>query len=494
MQAMLGTRSYHASSCGRQTYEIINMKRIFAIYAVVSAIFVLGIGAALYLGQDLSVALPAAHPIGTTAASAWSALLQNLHDPLSRLLVQFIVIIVAARIAGKAAVRFGQPAVIGEMTAGILLGPSLLGWLLPDAFVFVFPTESLGVLQLFSQIGVCVFMFVVGLELDVTNLRLRAPTAVVVSHSSIMTPYLLGVLSSLLLYKTFAAPGTSFVIFALFMGIAMSITAFPVLVRILNDRGIARTPLGATATTCAAVDDATAWVILAFVIAMARASGLISAVINLGLLIAFVVVMLAVARPTLRRLLTMDRTQGGKGPGVIATVLVFMTASALATQAMGIHALFGAFLAGVVMPRNRTFHEYLTLRLENFATVFLLPLFFAFSGLRTQVNLLTDPASWLVLAGIILVAVTGKLLGSMIPARLTGMSWHEAFSLGVLMNTRGLVELIALNIGYDLGILPPRIFSMMVLMALATTFMTGPLLSLANRVHERGAGLAAAAR
>ncbi len=281
------------------------MKRIVAIYIVVSAIFVLGVGATFYLGRDLFVALPAAHPAATATASVWSALLQNFQDPLSRLLVQFIVIVIAARTAGKVAVRFRQPAVVGEMAAGILLGPSLFGWLLPDAFVFVFPKESLGGLQLFSQIGVCIFMFVVGLELDVTNLRRRAQTAIVVSHSSIMVPYLLGAVSSLLLYKTFAAPGTSFVIFALFMGIAMSITAFPVLVRILNDRGIARTSLGATATTCAAVDDATAWAILAVVVALAREAGLMSTVVNLGLLIAFVAVMFWIARPRWARLLTM---------------------------------------------------------------------------------------------------------------------------------------------------------------------------------------------
>ncbi len=469
------------------------MKRIFTIYAVVSIVFAVGIAATLYLGKDLSLGPAAAMHGAGTAASPWSALWRNFNEPLEHLLVQFIVIIVAARLAGAVFVRFGQPAVIGEMTAGILLGPSLFGWLSPGAFGFVFPKDSLNVLQLFSQIGVCVFMFVVGLELDVTNLRRRAQTAIVVSHSSIMVPYLLGVVSSLLLYKSFAAPGTSFVTFALFMGIAMSITAFPVLVRILDDRGLARTPLGATATTCAAVDDATAWAILAFVVALARATGLLSTLVNLGLLVAFVVAMLFVARPLLERLLTVERTRGGRALGVIATVLVFMTASALATQAMGIHALFGAFLAGVVMPRNRDFHDYLTVRLENFSTVFLLPLFFAFSGLRTQVNLLNDGASWLVLAGIVAVAVTGKLVGSMVPARLTGMSWNDAFSLGALMNTRGLVELIALNIGYDLGILPPRIFAMMVLMALVTTFMTGPLLSLADWTQRRGTGLAVAA-
>jgi len=470
------------------------LKRILAIYSVVSIIFVVGVCATFYLGRDLTVAGPAAHHAAVASASVWSALWQNFHDPLARLLVQFIVIVVAARSAGALVVRFGQPAVIGEIAVGILLGPSLLGWLAPDAFAFVFHKESLGVLQLFSQIGVCLFMFVVGLELDVTNLKRRAQTAVVVSHSSIMVPYLLGVVASLFLYRSFAAPGTSFVTFALFMGIAMSITAFPVLVRILTDRGLTKTPLGATATTCAAVDDATAWAILAVVVALARATGLFSTIVNLGLLVVYVAVMLGIARPLLVRVLKVEHTRGRQALGVIAAVLVFMTASALATQAMGIHALFGAFLAGVVMPRNEEFHHYLTVRLENFSTVFLLPLFFAFSGLRTQINLLNDSASWYILAAIIAVAVTGKLVGSMVPARLTGMSWNEAFSLGALMNTRGLVELIALNIGYDLGILPPRIFSMMVLMALVTTFMTGPLLSMAQWTQRRTAGFAAATR
>ena len=395
------------------------MRRILAIYGVVSIIFVLGLCATFYLGRDFPVVLPMAQ-VGHGNVSLWSAFWQNLHEPLAGLLVQFIVIVVAARLAGSAAVHFGQPAVIGEIAAGILLGPSLLGWLAPGAFSFIFPKTSLGVLQLFSQIGVCVFMFVVGLELDVANLKRRAQTAIVVSHSSIMVPYLLGVVASLVLYKSYAAPGTSFVTFALFMGIAMSITAFPVLVRILNDRGLTRTPLGATATTCAAVDDATAWAILAVVVALARATGLASTLINLGLLVLYVVAMMAVALPLLERWLPLGRLlQGRQALSVIAAVLIFMTASALATQAMGIHALFGAFLAGVVMPRNQEFHDYLRLRLENFSTVFLLPLFFAFSGLRTQVNLLNDATSWYVLAGIIAVAVTGKLVGSMIPARLT---------------------------------------------------------------------------
>lgn len=456
------------------------MKRVIAIYAAVTTLFVLGMFATFYLGRDLWIGpVASAHP--DTHAFLWAALYQNFHDPLARLLVQFIVILAATRVLGSVFNRIGQPAVIGEMLAGILLGPSLLGWAAPNVFAFVFPRESFGALQLFSQIGVCVFMFVIGLELDPNDLKRRARTAIVVSHCSIMVPYLLGTASALLLYRSFAAPGTSFMSFALFMGIAMSITAFPVLVRILSDRGLTRTPLGATATTCAAVDDATAWTLLAFVVALARASGLIPTLVNLALLVAFVGIMLFVVRPRLPRLLTMERLQGTAAFGMIAGIFVIMTLSALTTQVIGIHALFGAFLAGVVMPRDEAFRDHIAVRLENFSTLFLLPLFFAFSGLRTQIDLLDDPASWLVVLGIVAVAVTGKIVGSMVPARLTGMSWRESFQLGALMNTRGLVELIALNIGYDLGILPPRIFSILVLMALITTFMTGPLLNLAQR-------------
>jgi Kef-type K+ transport system membrane component KefB len=469
------------------------MKRIAAIYAVVTAIFIVGASWIFYVGQNHFGASAAAAALPVGSQSVWSALMENFADPLTRLLVQFIVILVATRLVGVLFTRMGQPAVIGEILAGILLGPSLLGWAAPNVFGFVFAASSLGTVQLFSQIGVCVFMFVIGLELDVANLRRRAQTAIVVSHTSIMVPFLLGAGSALLLYPTFSSGKTSFVSFALFMSIAMSITAFPVLARILTDKGLTRTPLGAAAITCAAVGDATAWAILAVVVAIARATGLIPTLVNLGVLAFYIAAMLFGVRPFLSRVLTVERLRGAHAPFMVAVILIIMAASALFTQAIGIHALFGAFLAGVVMPRDKDFHEYLSVRLENFSTLFLLPLFFAFSGLRTQVNLLNDPSSWLVVLGIVAVAVTGKLVGSMIPARLAGMNWNEAFQLGALMNTRGLVELIALNLGYDLGILPPRIFSMLVLMALITTFMTGPLLGLANWFERRGAGLAAPA-
>jgi Kef-type K+ transport system membrane component KefB len=468
------------------------MKRVATIYATVLAVFVLGAATIYFVSRDLTGAAPVAqHAI----AGPWSALEENLHDPLGRLLAQFIVILVATRALGGLFTRLGQPAVIGEIAAGILLGPSLLGVVLPAAFEFLFAKASLGGLQLFSQMGVCVFMFVVGLELDITNLRRCAKAAVVVSHSSIMVPFLLGGISALFLYRSFATPGTPFLTFALFMGIAMSITAFPVLVRILHDRNLARTPLGVTATSCAAMGDATAWVVLGVTVAIARAAGAISTVVNIVLLVLYVVLMLTVVRPLLASArFTTGQTRGRGAFARIGTILVFMTASALITQAIGIHALFGAFLAGVVMPRDKELRDHIVVRLENFSGVFLLPLFFAFSGLRTQINLLNSPQSWLVVVGIVALAVIGKMAGSSIPARLTGMGWRDALQLGALMNTRGLVELIALNIGYDLHILPPQIFSMLVLMALVTTFMTAPLISLA-RVRERpGERSTAAAR
>jgi Kef-type K+ transport system membrane component KefB len=415
-----------------------------------------------------------------------NALLDHFHSPLARLLLQFIVIIIATRALGALFTRLGQPPVIGEITAGILLGPSLLGWLWPEASAFVFPRESLGVLQLISQIGVCVFMFVVGLELDPMHLRQKARVAVVISNVGIIVPFLLGYTVSHWLHPAYGAPGASFTTFALFMGTAMSITAFPVLVRILKDRNLTKTPLGSLAIACAAVGDATAWAMLAVVVAIARATGLDTTVISLGLIAVFIAVMLLVVRPRLPRWLGVEEADAAPGREVMATALIFMTISALLTEMAGIHALFGAFLAGVIMPPGRAFRDGLTLQLENFSTTFLLPLFFVVSGLRTHLGLLNDPASWLVCAGIIAVAMLGKLGGCMLAARFLGMNWRESFSLGALMNTRGLVELIALNIGYDLGILPPQIFTMMVLMALATTFMAGPLLQLAGGGKRTG--------
>ena len=460
------------------------MKRATLFYVVTLGVVIAAIAAVLHVGSSLpspggsqAGALGAGASLAGQADHTWTG--TGLRGPLMRLLLQLLVIIAVARLVGKLFARVGQPSVVGEMAAGILLGPSLFGWLMPGAFAAVFPESSLGSLRLLSQIGVCLFMFTVGMELDVGQLRSRAHTALMVSHVSIVFPYLLGVVLAWFLFSDLAAVGARFTPFALFMGISMSITAFPVLARILRERRMTRTSLGSTALTCAAVGDVTAWCILAFVVAIARAASLQAAGLNLLLTAAFIAVMLWGARKALRAWLGEARLASeAPSESTLAAVVCLVIAAALAAELVGLHALFGSFLAGVIVPDRHGFRHKLDVRVENFSSVFLLPLFFAFTGLRTQVGLLHDASGWLVCLLIVAVATLGKLGGSALAARFTGMSWSESLQLGALMNTRGLMELIALNIGYDLGILSPRIFTMLVIMALVTTVLTGPLLTL----------------
>jgi Kef-type K+ transport system membrane component KefB len=402
-------------------------------------------------------------------------------DSLSQLLLQLATILVAARLMGALFSRAGQPAVIGEMAAGILLGPSLLGWVAPSVFGTLFPEPSLGSLQLLSQVGVCLFLFVVGMEVDISHLRDKASSAVAISQSSILVPAVLGALIALPLFSSYGGASATPATFALFMAISMSITAFPVLARILSERGLSTTALGAMALTCAAVNDVTAWSLLAAIVAVTQADGLTASLVTLALVAVFVALMLVVVRRILPLWIGRDALVPGQArPQVMVGALVLMLVSALATDLIGIHALFGAFLAGAVMPRTGDVRQHLTLRIEDFSTLFLLPLFFVFTGLRTSLTLLDDVQSWIVCAGIVAVAIAGKLGGTYLASRWSGMSKPDAFALGALMNTRGLMELIALNIGYDLGILSPRIFAMLVVMALVTTALTGPLLSVAD--------------
>lgn len=458
----------------------------FLQYAAVLLILGLGVFFALEQGRALA---PRSAEMSASSVTVTNPSHQNstpsspaadrLLNPLGQLLVQLVVILAATRMSGKVFTQLGQPAVVGEMLAGILLGPSLLGWIAPGTFTFLFPSASLDTLKQLSQIGVCLFMFVVGLELDLTLLRGRAQAAVAVSHSSILFPFFLGVILSLALFPTLAGPGISFVSFALFMGVSMSITAFPVLARILQERRMEKTPLGTTALTCAAVDDVTAWSLLALVVAIVGSDGISSTVLRAGLVLAYVGVMLLGVRPLLSRYL--GSTQASDERRSMALALILLFASALTTEMIGIHALFGSFLAGVVMPQRPGFRDRLKVRLESVGSILLLPLFFAVTGLRTQIGVLNEAAHWRVAFLILLVASVGKIVGTLVPARFTGMSWRDSFSLGALMNTRGLMELVAINVGYDLGILSPPIFAMLVLMAMTTTLMTGPLLGLAER-------------
>ena len=468
-------------------------------FFVVSAVG-LGIFFILRAGNQLPAPLPplstqsssqiSPHLVGASdysfSASVESSLRNNANDPLSRLILQLFVVTGVSYLVGWIFTHLGQPAVVGEMMAGVLLGPSVFGLLAPAAFQFVFATSSLGALRLFSQIGVCLFMFSVGMEMDAAELRRKAHTAVVVSHSSIIAPYFLGVLLALFLYGRLAQPGASFTGFALFMGISMSITAFPVLLRILQDRAILKTSLGRTAAACAAVGDVTAWSVLAFVVAIARATSVGAVAFSLGLVLVFVGFMLLVIKPNLPNWLgqpALERPNPSKA--LLAVVFGIVLASALSTQLIGIRALFGAFLAGIVMPTAGGLRDKLVVRVENLSSVLLLPVFFAFTGLRTHVGLLNGAQDWLICLVIIAVATAGKLGGSALAARLTGMKWRESLQLGALMNTRGLMELIALNIGYDMGILSQRIFTMLVIMALVTTIMTGPLMTFFGKEQRR---------
>ena len=404
----------------------------------------------------------------------------GLTDPLAVLLLQIIVIIASARLFGYLFKKIRQPAVIGEIVAGIILGPSIVGAYFPELTNFLFPAASLSTLSFISQIGLILFMFIIGMELDLKAIGKQAYGAVIISHASIIIPYTLGMLLAYYIYLDYAPAGTSFLSFALFMGIAMSITAFPVLARILQEKKLTRSKLGAMALTCAAADDLTAWCILAAVIALVKSGSSFSVLYTIGLAIVYVLVMLKIVRPFLEGLSHVYDQKEKKRTPIIALLFVILIVSAYITSVIGIHALFGAFMAGVIMPSSFNFRKIVIDKIEDVSIILLLPLFFVITGLRTQIGLINEGHLWITFGWILLVAVAGKFGGSALAARMVGQSWKDSLSIGVLMNTRGLMQLIVLNIGYDLGILSPEIFAMMVLMALVTTFMTGPALDLIN--------------
>ncbi len=414
-------------------------------------------------------------------ASAPAAASPGAGDVLPHVLLALAVILVAARAVGLVIRRLGQPPVVGEVVAGILLGPSLLGRISPAALAFLLPPAVAPFLGIIAQVGIILFMFLVGVELDPGLMRHRTQATLAISHASITLPFVLGALLALPLYPRLATRDVPFTAFALFLGVSMSITAFPVLARILMDRGIQRTRLGVIALTCAAVNDVTAWCLLAFVVSVVRAqSG--SALVTVLLTAAYIGLLLTVVRPLVVRLVrAVDHR--GMTKEVTTVFFVALLLSALITEAIGVHAIFGAFVLGVLVPHDSRIARQLREQLEGLVVVLLLPAFFAFTGLRTQIGLVHG-SGWLLCGAIIVVASLGKFGGSAAAARLTGLSWHDATALGVLMNTRGLVELIVLDIGLDLHVLSPALFAMLVLMALATTMATTPVLALL----QRGAG------
>jgi Kef-type K+ transport system membrane component KefB len=408
----------------------------------------------------------------------------NFQDPLAILLVQIITIILVARFFGWVFKKIGQPSVIGEIIAGIVLGPSLLGMYFPEFSAALFPLESLGNLKFLSQIGLILFMFVIGMELDLKVLKNKANEAVVISHASIVIPFALGIGLAYFVYNRFAPEGVKFLSFSLFMGIAMSITAFPVLARIVQERGIHKTRLGAIVITCAAADDITAWCILAVVIAIVKAGTFVSSLYIISLALIYVVAMLFIVKPFLKRIGDLYGTKDSIVKPVVAIFFLTLILSSYATEVIGIHALFGAFMTGAIMPDVPKFRTIFIDKVEDVALILLLPLFFVFTGLKTEIGLINDPYLWKVTGFIILVAVVGKFLGSALAAKFVGQNWRDSLTIGALMNTRGLMELIVLNIGLELKVLTPEVFTMMVIMALVTTFMTGPALDLINYIFN----------
>ena len=403
----------------------------------------------------------------------------NVQEALPRLLLQIVIIIAATQLFGFLFKKIGQPAVIGETVAGIVLGPSLLGLLFPGIFHFIFPVDSLPNLRFLSQIGLILFMFIIGMELDTRLLRKQAFEALIISHASILIPFTLGVFLSFYLYQIYGQ--TDFIPFALFMGIAMSITAFPVLARIIRDRKLTDTKLGNLAISCAASDDVTAWCILAILIALIRSGSGMSGFFVVAMVLLYVFIMLVPVKKILNKI--QDAYEQGKIAynSLMAVMYSLMLLSSWCTEVIGIHALFGAFLAGIVIPKKEGLQKKIIDRISDVSMVMLLPLFFVYTGLRTNAGILSSPGLWISFLLILVCAVAGKFGGSTIIAKVLGQSWTDSLSIGALMNTRGLMELIVLNIGYDLHIISADIFSMMVLMALLTTMMTNPVLNWIER-------------
>ena len=412
-------------------------------------------------------------------------------DVLWHILLVLVVVIVTGRAIGRVFLFMQQPPVIGEVIAGILLGPSFLGRLAPEVSAYLLPPAVAPFLGVIAQMGIILYMFMVGLELDTGILRKRVHATVAISHASIIAPFLLGSLLALVLYPRLSASDVPFTNFALFLGVAMSITAFPVLARILTDRQMSTIDIGVMALTCAATDDVTAWCLLAFVVGVAQAQ-ISGALLVTALTLLYVGVMFVIVQPMIMRRLSSI----GEEPlsqRLVALVFVGLFLSALSTESIGIHSIFGAFLLGAVIPHDSAVARGFRAKLEDLVAIVLLPAFFAFTGMRTQIGLVTGAEQWVVCGLIILVATIGKFGGSFVAARLTGLSRGYAAALGVLMNTRGLMELIVLNIGLDLGIISPRLFAMMVLMAVVTTLATTPLLELLTlEVENRNERLATA--
>lgn len=414
-------------------------------------------------------------PFASPTAS--SELKESHFSVLLHFLLALAIVIATARIMGRIFAVLNQPTVIGEVIGGILLGPSLLGGYAPHLYQYILPQNVASIMGILAQLGVILYMFLVGLELDLKVLKSSGHKTLAISHASIIVPFLLGAFLAIKLYSEYAPVGVGFTVFSLFLGASMSVTAFPVLARIISDKKLQKTELGAITLTCAAIDDVTAWCLLAFVVSAAQVT-IMSAVYTLILTILYITIMFVFVRPVVTKAVMKLDQHKMIAEGELAIICLGIFLSALATEYIGIHAIFGAFLFGAILPENSKLAHDLNFRLQDLVRVIFLPCFFAYTGMRTQIGLVSTQHDWIICGLIIAVATLGKFGGSFLAAKFYGGGWRYSAAIGILMNTRGLVELIVLNIGMDLGIISPRLFTMLVIMALATTFMTGPILDL----------------
>ena len=439
--------------------------------------FIIKEGEARQIEEAISVSNEAPHDLKEGFFVFKDLLMHHVESSIGILLLQIIVILITCRLFGWLFAKMQQPTVIGEIVAGIVLGPSVLGHLLPSVSAFLFPFDSLQNINMLSQFGLILFMFAIGMELNITEVRQKLKETILISHTSTIFPFFLGMVTAYFLYNKYAYESTPFLSFALFVSIALSITAFPVLARIIQEKGLTKTHLGTISLASAANGDITAWCLLAVVVAIAQAGSMLSAIYNIGFSFIYLLLMFTVIRPFLRMIGHIYHNKEVVDKGLVAFMFLLLIVSSYLTEILGLHALFGAFVAGVVMPDNIKFRKIMTEKVEDVSLALFLPLFFVSTGLRTEIGLLNSPELWYMCGIFILVAIIGKFGGSLVAARFVGETWKDSLYIGALMNTRGLMELVVLTIGYDMKILTPPIFVMLVLMTLVTTFMTTPLIS-----------------
>ena len=439
--------------------------------------FIIKEGEARQIQDAIAVTNEAPHNLKEGFAVFKGLLMHHVESSIGILLLQIIVILITCRLFGWLFAKMQQPTVIGEIVAGIVLGPSVLGHVLPSVSAFLFPLDSLQNINMLSQFGLILFMFAIGMELNITEVRQKLKETILISHTSTIFPFFLGMVTAYFLYTKYAYESTPFLSFALFVSIALSITAFPVLARIIQEKGLTKSHLGTISLASAANGDITAWCLLAVVVAIAQAGSMLSAIYNIGFSFIYLLLMFTVVRPFLRMIGHIYHNKEVVDKGLVAFMFLLLIISSYLTEILGLHALFGAFVAGVVMPDNIKFRKIMTEKVEDVSLALFLPLFFVSTGLRTEIGLLNSPELWYMCGIFILVAIIGKFGGSLVAARFVGETWKDSLYIGALMNTRGLMELVVLTIGYDMKILTPPIFVMLVLMTLVTTFMTTPLIS-----------------